>query len=317
MGVTRCCEGVQFHQMPEQPVRIRKRLVVFALIAVGSVVLLAADTPSALWLALIPLTYTVPLFAWLDRLEPEPLAMRWNAFLWGAGVSVLVASVVNEAVAAGAGTLAAAVVSAPIVEEVMKVLGVSFAAKRGHIDSPLDGAVYAGYVALGFAAVENVVYFIGAIENDELALTFVMRGLLSPLAHPYFTVWAGLAIGTAAARGSSRAFAIARGLLVAIPLHSAWNLSASAPALAVLLLGHVVLFFVLVRRLRRLRRAELVLVRNNLNRLAFTHNLSPLELEVYGDVRATRRMRRTMSRDERKAFDARRTSVVKWATRLG
>ena len=138
--------------MTSGPVHVRAWLVVTALLAIASIVAYSSDTPTALWLALIPLVYTVPIFMWLDHLEPEPLAMRWNAFLWGAGVSVLVASFVNEVFAAGFGIAAAAVLSAPLVEEIMKMRGVTYAAKRNQIDSPLDGAVYAGYVGLGFGA---------------------------------------------------------------------------------------------------------------------------------------------------------------------
>lgn len=298
-------------------VRIRKWLVAAAVLSVASVTAYASDTPSALWLALIPLAYTVPIFMWLDHLEPEPPAMRWNAFLWGAGISVLVASAVNEFFMAGFGLVAAAVISAPIIEEVMKVRGISTAAKRGQLDSPLDGAVYAGYVGLGFAAVENVIYFSNAVSEDALGITFVVRGLLSPLAHPYFSVWAGLMVGRAVVEGRSRTPAVIRGLAVAIPLHASWNLAASMPMLSFLLLGHVVLFSVLMRRLRRLRREEMVIVRTRLNQLAFTYNLSPLELEVYGDARATRRLRRQLGRSERRAFDERRALVTRYAIRIG
>ena len=303
--------------MTSGPVRVRAWLVVTALLAIASIVAYSSDTPTALWLALIPLVYTVPIFMWLDHLEPEPLAMRWNAFLWGAGVSVLVASFVNEVFAAGFGIAAAAVLSAPLVEEIMKMRGVTYAAKRNQIDSPLDGAVYAGYVGLGFAAVENVIYFSDAINEDSLGATFVARGLFSPLAHPYFLIWGGLMVGRAAARGRSRRFAAMRGLLIGIPLHASWNLAAVHPIFSVLLLGHIVLFFVLMRRLRRLRREEVAVVRSRLRQLAFSHNLSPLELEVYGDARATRQLRRDMSREQRRAFDERRATVTKFATRLG
>lgn len=303
--------------MSTESVRVRKWLIVTAGLAIASVVAYSSQTSSALWLALVPLTYTVPIFVWLDHLEPEPPAMRWNAFLWGAGISVLVASFVNEVFMASFGLVAAAVISAPIIEEVMKLRGITYAAKRNHIDSPLDGAVYAGYVGLGFAAVENVIYFSNAIEEDALGITFVVRGLLSPLAHPYFCIWAGLMVGRAVANRRSRRFAAFRGLLVAIPLHASWNLAASVPLLSFLLLGHVVLFVVLMRRLRRLRRQEMHLVQSRISRLAFTHNLSPFELEIYGDARATRAFRRQLSRQDRRAFDHRRALVTKYAMRLG
>ncbi|MGA1332839.1 MAG: PrsW family intramembrane metalloprotease [Ilumatobacteraceae bacterium] len=302
------------HGTNPQP-RIRKALVVGAILAVAAVVALSWQTPSAILLALVPLTYTVPLFVWLDRLEPEPRAMRWNAFLWGAGISVLVASFFNDLTSAAAGMAVAAVVSAPVSEEIMKVLGISSAAKRHHIDSPLDGAVYAGYVGLGFAAVENVIYFSDAINEDALGSTFVLRGLFSPLAHPYFCMWAGMAVGRAVQRGRSRRFAALRGLMIAIPLHASWNLGAVAPIFSILLLGHIVLFAVLIRRIRRMRRAEIAMVRERLPRLAFAYNLSPVELEVYGDLRATAKLRRQMSPSQRRAFDERRVAVTKAALR--
>jgi len=283
------------------------------IVAVVSVGLYAADTPSAFLIALVPLTYTIPAFVWLDRLEPEPRAMRWNAFLWGAGVSTLVAGVANEVTAATAGASAALVGSAPLVEEAMKALGVLGAEKRRQIDTPLDGAVYAGYVGLGFATVENVIYFSDAITEDELGFVFALRGLFSPFAHPYFTLWVGLAIGTAVIKGRSRRFAALRGLVPAIVLHASWNASGLNAVFAFFLLGHIVLFFMVVRRLRRMRRDEITYVRLRLPQLALAHNVSPVELEVYGDIRATRRLRRRLPRKERPAFDERRLMLTKLA----
>ena len=296
-----------------QKPKIRRSLVAVFIVAVVSVGLYAADTPTAFLIALVPLTYTIPAFVWLDRLEPEPRAMRWNAFLWGAGVSTLVAGVANEVTAATAGASAALVGSAPLVEEAMKALGVLGAAKRRQIDTPLDGAVYAGYVGLGFAAVENVIYFSDAITEDELGFVFALRGLFSPFAHPYFTLWVGLAIGTAVLKGRSRRFAALRGLVPAIVLHASWNASGLNAVFAFLLLGHIVLFIMVVRRLRRMRRDEITYVRLRLPQLALAHNVSPVELEVYGDIRATRRLRRRLPRKERPAFDERRLMLTKLA----
>jgi RsiW-degrading membrane proteinase PrsW (M82 family) len=241
--------------------------------------------------------------------------MRWNAFLWGGGISVLVASVANEYTDASFGTTAALVISAPVAEEIMKTLGILGAAKRNQIDSPLDGVVYAGYVGLGFAMVENIIYFSQAIIDDDLGLVFVMRGLFSPFAHPFFTLWVGLAIGAAVQKGRSRRFAAMRGLLLAMALHASWNASGVNGYFALLLLGHIVLFVIVVRRLRRMRREEIVLVQGRLKQLAFTHQLSPVELEAYGDLRATRRLRQGLPRKERPAFDERRVMITKLALR--
>jgi len=295
--------------------KIRRTLVVLFVLALLSVGAYAVDTPSAFLIALIPLAYTIPAFIWLDRLEPEPRAMRWNAFLWGGGISVLVASVANEYTDASFGTTAALVISAPVAEEIMKTLGILGAAKRNQIDSPLDGVVYAGYVGLGFAMVENIIYFSQAIADDDLGLVFVMRGLFSPFAHPFFTLWVGLAIGAAVQKGRSRRFAAVRGLFLAMALHASWNASGVNGYFALLLLGHIVLFVIVVRRLRRMRREEIVLVQGRLKQLAFAHQLSPVELEAYGDLRATRRLRQGLPRKDRPAFDERRVMITKLALR--
>ena len=300
--------------MSEAPkLKIRRTLVVLFILSLLSVGAYAVETPSAFLIAIIPLAYTIPAFIWLDRLEPEPRAMRWNAFLWGGGVSVLVASVANEFTDASFGTTAALVISAPVAEEIMKSLGILGAAKRNQIDSPLDGVVYAGYVGLGFAMVENIIYFSQAISDDDLGLVFVMRGLFSPFAHPFFTLWVGLAIGTAVKKGRSRRFAAIRGLLLAMALHSSWNASGVNGFFAFLLLGHIVFFVIVVRRLRRMRREEITLVQSRLKQMAFTHQLSPVELEAYGDLRATRRLRQGLPRKERPAFDERRVMITKIA----
>ena len=300
--------------MSEAPeLKIRRTLLVLFILSLLSVGAYAVETPSAFLIALIPLAYTIPAFIWLDRLEPEPRAMRWNAFLWGGGISVLVASVANEFTDASFGTTAALVISAPVAEEIMKSLGILGAAKRNQIDSPLDGVVYAGYVGLGFAMVENIIYFSQAIADDDLGLVFVMRGLFSPFAHPFFTLWVGLAIGAAVKKGRSRRFAAMRGLLLAMALHSSWNASGVNGFFAFLLLGHVVFFVIVVRRLRRMRREEITLVQSRLKQLAFTHQLSPVELEAYGDLRATRRLRLGLPRKERPAFDERRVMITKLA----
>ncbi len=293
--------------------KIRPVLVLLFFAALLSVGIYAVDTPSAFLIALIPLIYTIPAFVWLDRLEPEPRAMRWNAFLWGGGISVLVGGLANEVTTATIGSSAALVISAPVGEEIMKTLGILGSAKRRQVDTALDGAIYAGYVGLGFAMVENVIYFSQAIHDDDLGLVFVMRGLFSPFAHPFFTLWVGLAIGAAVRKGRSRRFAAMRGLLPAIALHASWNASGLNVVFAFLLCGHIALFFVVARRLRRMRRDEIALVRRRLPELAFAHNLSPVELDAYGDLRATRRLRRSLPRNQRTEFDERRVMITKLA----
>ena len=83
-------------------------------------------------------------------------------------------------------------------------------------------------VGLGFAMMENIGYYIGALVRPEvggvklLGATFVLRGVLSPLAHPIFTSMTGLGVAYAATHRNAR-WAVPAGLLAAMLLHGTWN----------------------------------------------------------------------------------------------
>lgn len=93
---------------------------------------------------------------------------------------------------------------APVLEEIAKGLAVLliFAIFKDEFDSILDGMIYAGVAALGFAATENVLYlyFMGYRENGTTGLVglFFVRVILSAWLHPAFTALFGA--GLAASR---------------------------------------------------------------------------------------------------------------------
>lgn len=190
-------------------------------------------------LALVPLTIVFWGIRWIDRWEPEPRGALLFAFLWGAGVSVLIALIVdaeiqNVIAMAGLGEFGAqffgAAIQAPIVEEAGKGLGVLilFFAVRRYFDGPVDGIVYGAWVAGGFAFTENILYFGSELASSGVGGTaevFFIRGIMSPFAHVMFTAFIGAAIGYAAQKpGWLRgvvAFLI--GLVPAVLLHAFWN----------------------------------------------------------------------------------------------
>lgn len=235
---------------------IKKRPGPIALVTIGliiatvAIVLMAAYFLLALGptltflgglLALIPLAIVLVGIRWIDRWEPEPRSGLIFAFLWGAGVSVVIALIfdygISSQIAAGGGAtngtiFAQTVFQAPIVEEFAKGLGVLliFIVGRRFFDGPVDGIVYAATVAGGFAFTENIQYFglqiaeAGGFDGSVGEIFFV-RGILSPFAHVMFTSMTGLLIGLAARRGSILlsigAFFV--GLIPAILLHMFWN----------------------------------------------------------------------------------------------
>lgn len=192
----------------------------------------------ALLAALLPLGFVVPAFLWLDRYESEPRRYLGFAFGWGALVATTVSLILNtgslavlETVSADGQALAVIAV-APVVEESLKTLGVLliWLFRRHEFDGVVDGIVYAGLAAAGFAFAENVLYFgQGFLEGggEGLIAVFVVRGVLGPFAHPVFTCAAGIAIGYVAhRRGAVQVVVPLLGLAVAIALHAGWNLSA-------------------------------------------------------------------------------------------
>jgi RsiW-degrading membrane proteinase PrsW (M82 family) len=211
--------------------------------------------------ALLPVPLLIALVLFLDRLEPEPRDTLAFAFLWGAGVAALFAALINTfglqfvtepALGKTTGEYVSATFGAPVVEETLKglVLVGLLRYRRQELDGPTDGIVYASMVGLGFAAMENVGYYIDALVRPEvggvklLGITFVLRGVLSPLAHPMFTSMTG--IGVAYAASHRRAWwALPLGWIGAMVLHGTWN-GLSAFGLDGLGLAYVVLFFVLI-----------------------------------------------------------------------
>ncbi len=195
----------------------------------------------ALAVALIPLGVVVPTFLWLDRFESEPTRYLLGAFLWGALVAAIVAAVTTPSAIAvleaasdpDAALATTAVVVAPVVEEAAKGLLVLLVwwFRRREFDGITDGMVYAGVTAAGFAFTENIQYLATAYTEgggEALTATFVARCLLSPFAHPMFTILIGVGIGVAATSRTwlPRLLAPLGGYVLAVLAHALWNLAA-------------------------------------------------------------------------------------------
>ncbi|MBK9179408.1 MAG: PrsW family intramembrane metalloprotease [Acidimicrobiales bacterium] len=305
---------------PRLPAWLSPPVVAASVLMVPLVVLTAVVSPVVMPLALVPLAIVLPALAWLDRVEPEPWASRLHAVLWGGTVAVLVAVIVNSITAAVAGETAAAVVSAPLVEEGMKGLGVVWALRRRELDGVMDGIVYAGWVALGFAVVEDVEYYALAGGGGELVATFVVRGVLTPFSHPLFTMWIGLAVGLAVARRRPVAPAFLWGWAIAAGFHATWNgsialaeaVNEAAVVLAaaggfVLLFGSTVVMLVRARGAERRRFEVLVPV------LADRYGIPHPEVDVFAHWRALLQTRRRLPRRERRRFDALHRALARLA----
>ena len=187
--------------------------------------------------ALVPLGIVLAVVWWLDRWEPEPRLLMALALVYGAGASILGTLLTGNFMltvaarylrTAGEVNTYAVVVQGPVIEELVKGLGILLvlALARREFNGPVDGFIYAALVGAGFAFTENIVYFAGAGGTGVgLVWVLVVRCILSPFAHAMFTGLIGLAVGWAARRtGAWRIVAgFAAGLVLAILAHAFWN----------------------------------------------------------------------------------------------
>ncbi len=212
----------------------------------------------SLFFAFVPAFFMAAIIYWLDRYEKEPLPLLGAAFFWGAVVAAGGAFIINTLFGlgiyafTGSGDVAeqaTASIVAPFVEEGLKGLAVLlvFVFFRSEFDSILDGIVYAGVAALGFAATENVLYIYGHgyLDNGWSGLwqLVFIRDVIVAWQHPFFTAFTG--IGLAVARMNRnmlvKIIAVPLGYAAAVFTHALHNtFSSLLGGLAGLALGSMV-----------------------------------------------------------------------------
>ncbi len=204
-------------------------------------------------LALVPLT----ILWFLDRRERESRWLFAAALFWGACIATALAlpfntvffqavgawvaqnPTITEALGPEAVSLLAAPISAPIVEEIAKALGVLalWWLLRAEFDNMRDGFVYGALVGLGFTWYESALYVAQGYAEHGVAPYGMQLGaryaLLGLGGHAMFTsifgAFLGLAVQTR--RAWLRVLAPLAGLVLAIGAHMLNN---ALPLLAVL-----------------------------------------------------------------------------------
>jgi len=163
-------------------------------------------------LGFVPMFLFAYILYWFDRYEKEPKILLGAVFFWGAVVAAGGAFILNTAFGIGIylvtnspqiADLATGSIVAPVIEESLKGLAVLlvFLIFYSEFDSVLDGIIYAGITALGFAAVENVyyIYQYGYLEDGWNGLWYLafLRIVLVGWQHPFFTAFTGIGLATA------------------------------------------------------------------------------------------------------------------------
>ncbi len=284
-------------------------LIVLAVLAAAVLLVEGARHPVGLIIA-VPLTaiamaVVLACYFWLDRWEPEPSRLLLLAFLWGASVAVVVSLVLELAGSEVLGRGWVLTLVGPAIEEAAKgafLLVMLTGSRRREFDGVVDGLVYAGLAAVGFAYVEDIGYVAQSFGQgtETTVATVVLRLVLAPFAHPLFTSLIGLGVGVAVSR--PRAAARWRypllGYLAAVALHSLWNSSLTFGIGGYLLVYVVIMVPVFVAMLliaRHHRRRERDVVNRQLAALVYFRWITPAEAGWLASIAARRSWLRSVT----------------------
>ena len=197
-----------------------------------------------------------------DRHLPEPIGHLVLAFglgLLSAAISRALyvalgwASLRYDALALADGNtlglLAYSMLAIGPIEELAKLLPFLVLALRlPEMDEPIDGIIYASFVALGYAAVENAMYLDYLTPAEAAA-----RGFAGPVVHMLFaSIW-GYTIGRAQLRGESLLRGLATGFLLAAGLHGLYDFIVLQQSLNALPIAAALILGIWIWRLRLLR----------------------------------------------------------------
>ena len=176
--------------------------------------------------ALLPVAVLLIFIYSKDRYNKEPVGKLLLTFFVGC-MSMVPASLMEQMLSAfqPAHPIVAAIfdgyVVAGLSEELWKLLLLMLVIWRSrHFDEYFDGIVYATYLSLGFAFIENVMYVFSS--TDPMGTAF-MRGLLAVPAHFLFAVTMGYYLSIAKFDPEKRPTHLLKALLYPALLHGTYD----------------------------------------------------------------------------------------------
>lgn len=179
----------------------------------------------------------IPSLVWLwfwlqeDRASPEPTGLIIISFLASMAVVYLVLplqKLVMFSLPAAAPVVQVALLAT--IEEVAKYAAVFFIAfKSRYFDEPIDAVIYMVTAALGFAAMENILYVLKDLAHGGTLLAVLdgsSRFIGATILHTISSSIVGIAIAFAFYRGRfTKFFAVILSLAAASLLHAYFNLT--------------------------------------------------------------------------------------------
>lgn len=181
------------------------------------IAVLGGILPALLWLAF-----------WLmeDRCDPEPKRYIFFSFVAGMGVVLLVLPIERSFAPYLQGTQLLLAWAA--IEELFKFGAAYVAALRFRVfDEPLDGVIYLVTAALGFSALENVLFLMTPAGSGDLLRTIVtgdLRFIGATLLHTLASATIGVSLALSFYKSVRvRRLAAFFGVILAVALHTLFN----------------------------------------------------------------------------------------------
>ncbi|MDF1574039.1 MAG: PrsW family glutamic-type intramembrane protease [Bacteroidales bacterium] len=192
-----------------------------------------------------------------DKYDKEPFGLLLKALLMGVVIVVPVIfmerflMIFSPQTGQVENAAYQAFVVAGFTEELFKFLGLCLLVwKSSSFNEQFDGIVYAVFVSLGFAGVENVLYV-----SDGGMETALIRAITAVPAHAIFGVTMGYYLGIAHMYKELRSRYLARALLVPVVLHGIYDfiLMVEVGWLLLFFIPYVfMLYFMAARKMKRL-----------------------------------------------------------------
>lgn len=184
-----------------------------------------------LGLAVMPVFVLLIFIYTKDKYNKEPLGMLVKALL--AGMFCTLPAMLMESWVGGyapdasfpiANGLFNGFAVAGFCEELSKLVLLALVVWRSpHFDEYFDGIVYAAFVSLGFAGVENVLYVFGQSDFSQAVTTGSVRALLSVPAHFLFSLVMGYYFALAKFLPKQRFGNLLKALLFPLVLHGTFD----------------------------------------------------------------------------------------------
>jgi RsiW-degrading membrane proteinase PrsW (M82 family) len=184
----------------------------------------------------MPVVYLLAAFM-IDLYDREPMRFSISMFLWGILAAFFSFSLNTFfgfflLVFGFFGDFLSTVIFAPLIEEFGKGFGVAIITFNREVNNVMDGLIFGFAVGIGFAVVENWLYFASNANPIALgglsiwAMNIFYRSLFSALGHGFFTAATGAILAYVKIKTKSpakTALAFIPALLVAAALHGAFN----------------------------------------------------------------------------------------------